>query len=309
MSTRFDGQAAVFTGAQRQPVSLAGGRNEPSPGPHPEHPLIPVRGGSTRPRARAPARRTARRGHLRAAVQARTVTGDARTLVFEVQPGPILQADVTFPGARCAYDVAVAGRRGRRRPRVADPEAALRGILAAYQAAFYLARGGGARVQGDARVSSRCRFAKGRARAFSRSVRRLHAGDADLIAQRGSRPAPSTTPRGPSPRWTMRGHYFGLGYSSVRVNPRLDPRGTDVDLVFEVTEGERVTVAAVVLRGLRHARESLVRTQVQLTPGDPLDPRKVAELERRLLDLGLFTRAAATVSTTTRPRCGHARRG
>jgi outer membrane protein assembly factor BamA len=82
----------------------------------------------------------------------------------------------------------------------------------------------------------------------------------------------------------------------VRINPRVDVRGSDVELVLEVVEGPRVTVGSVVVRGLRHVRQGLVRRHISLAPGDPLDPRRVAELERRLLDLGVFARAAAIVS-------------
>jgi outer membrane protein assembly factor BamA len=94
----------------------------------------------------------------------------------------------------------------------------------------------------------------------------------------------------------LRGHYYGLGHPAVRIAARLQPEGTDLAIVFEVHEGERVTVGRVVVQGLRRTREGLVQRSLSLHPGDPLDPRKVAETERRLMDLGVFARAAATVS-------------
>jgi outer membrane protein assembly factor BamA len=94
----------------------------------------------------------------------------------------------------------------------------------------------------------------------------------------------------------LRVHYYGLGHPSVRVTPRVRPEGGDLAVVFGIAEGERVTIGRVAVSGLRHVREGLVRRVIGLDPGDPLDPRAVAEAERRLMDLGRFRRAAATVS-------------
>jgi outer membrane protein insertion porin family len=240
-----------------------------------------------------------RRGHLRAAVQAHVVAGDTRTLVFEVLPGQVLQADVTFPGAVALSTSRLLEASGGAGRLLTDPGAALRDIRAAYHDALYLgAEAGEPRVVDGARASIVVSVREGpRARLAAVRFEGSTLADPDLIRVAGIETGVNYEPgRVMAAVDALRGHYFGLGYASVRVNPRLDARGTDVELVFEVTEGERVTVAAVVLQGLRHAREGLVRRQVQLAPGDPLDPRKVAELERRLLDLGLFTRASATVS-------------
>jgi translocation and assembly module TamA len=60
-----------------------------------------------------------------------------------------------------------------------------------------------------------------------------------------------------------------------------------------------MVVGPVTIRGLRRTRESLVRDQVDLQPGEPLDPRRLAALERRLRDLGIFSRAVVTASEET----------
>jgi outer membrane protein assembly factor BamA len=58
-------------------------------------------------------------------------------------------------------------------------------------------------------------------------------------------------------------------------------------------------VGDIVVKGLQRTRESLVRRQVDLKRGDWLDPRRLATVERRLLDLGIFTRAVVTASDGT----------
>lgn len=239
------------------------------------------------------------RGHLRAAVETRAEAGETRTLVFEVRPGPLMQAEVTFPGALALSSsdlLKAADGAGRL---LADPDAARRDIVAAYAEAFYLdAAVDALRIEGDERVLIAVPVREGeRARVAALRFEGTTLNEADLLRVAAIRPGSEYNPeRAVAAVDRLRDHYFGLGYAAVRVSPHLEPKGADLDLVLEVVEGERVTVGAVVLIGLRHAREGLVRRQIQLAPGDPLDPRKVAELERRLLDLGLFNRAAATVS-------------
>jgi outer membrane protein assembly factor BamA len=66
--------------------------------------------------------------------------------------------------------------------------------------------------------------------------------------------------------------------------------------VFRVSEDQRAVVGDIVIKGLQRTRESLVRRQVTLKRGEWLDPRRLADLERDLLDLGIFSRAVVTAS-------------
>jgi len=298
---RFDGQAAVFTvrSGAKYDWTVEGMDGAPD--------LTRVVRSSlfeeeALERGRARLLETLRgRGHLRARVEARAEPVDGgRRLAFRAQPGPVLLADVRFAGAQELSPgrlLEAAGGAGRL---LSDPDQAVADLRAAYRAAHFLAAevdapqvtpdGGTLTIVVPVREGPRARLAAVRVEGATLSEGVLlaaaalpaggvyHEGDALAAGDR------------------LRGYYYGLGYPAVRAASRLEPRGHDLDLVFQVTEGERVTVAAVVLKGMRRTREGLVRKQVRLRPGDPLDLRKVAELERRLLDLGLFARAAATVS-------------
>jgi outer membrane protein assembly factor BamA len=94
----------------------------------------------------------------------------------------------------------------------------------------------------------------------------------------------------------VRDDYLKLGYAHLRLRPELVPSGSDLDAVFHVAEGDPSTVGGVEITGLHRTRESLVRRQVDLKPGDPLDPRKLTAIEKRLLDLGIFSRAVVTAT-------------
>ena len=243
------------------------------------------------------------RGHLRAEVDARAIVeGDGRTLVFQVRPGPVLEAEVVVTGAQALSPSQVQKAIGEPARLLTEPEAAIHDVLAAYRRAHHLAaEAGPTRVEESpdgrrvrlvlpVREGPRARVGAVRFEGATRpeeELRRVAALPVDAPYDEGQALAAADR---------LRAHYFGLGHPAVRVSPSASARGSDLEVVFGIVEGERVTVKRVVLIGLRRATTSLVRRQVTLQPGDPLDPRKVAELERRLLDLGLFSRAAATIS-------------
>ena len=94
----------------------------------------------------------------------------------------------------------------------------------------------------------------------------------------------------------IRAYYLERGYANVRVQPRVQQRETDLDLVLKIAEGEPQVVGDIVFTGLRRTKESTVRRVVPFQKGEPLDPRELALFERRLLDLDIFNRAVVTAS-------------
>jgi outer membrane protein insertion porin family len=69
------------------------------------------------------------------------------------------------------------------------------------------------------------------------------------------------------------------------------PRATDrVRLVYHITEGRQIEVSKVLLTGYQYTRPGIIARQVQIHPGGPLRERDVAETQRRLYNLGVFTR-------------------
>lgn len=242
------------------------------------------------------------RGHLRAQVTAKAVDQEARrTLVFSVTPGPLLAvAEVSFPGATVLAESRLLRAAGGAAALLTAPDEAVKAIRAEYQRRHFLAAeverprvreaGGSVRIVvpvregGPARIGS-VRF-EGATLPEQELARRI-----DLAP--GS---PVSEVRVAAAAERLHGHYLTRGYASSRVAAEIVPVGADVDVVFRVSEGERVTIGAVEVAGRSRTRESIVRRQIDLHPGDPLDPRRIAALERRLLNLGLFSRAAVTAS-------------
>lgn len=243
------------------------------------------------------------RGHLRARVRARVEPADGRrTLVFEAEPGTRYDpVDVTFPGAQAlsAKDLLKeAGGAGRV---VSSPGEAQRAIEDAYHGAFYLTAQvdppqvvdvppSGIRVVVPVREGPRALLGEVRFEGVTRPV-------ADLSRAAGLRTGAAYDPAAAlAATDRLREHYFRLGHGNVRVQAEAVPNGPQVDVVFTIEEGRRSVLGRVVIQGLRRTRESLVRRQVRLRPGSPLDPRRLASLERRLLDMRLFSRVVTSVS-------------
>ncbi|HEX5227340.1 MAG TPA: outer membrane protein assembly factor BamA [Bryobacteraceae bacterium] len=87
-------------------------------------------------------------------------------------------------------------------------------------------------------------------------------------------------------------YYFNHGYPAAKFDFTAVPAGAAqrIDLKFIVTPGERVYVRDVVVDGLRRTRKDVVTDRISLRPGDPLSQSEINTSQRRLYDLGIFTR-------------------
>ncbi|NBW96902.1 MAG: hypothetical protein EBR28_09275 [Planctomycetia bacterium] len=96
----------------------------------------------------------------------------------------------------------------------------------------------------------------------------------------------------------IRDIYGGRGFvfADIRADPRFLEEPGQLDLVFNITEGQRYRVGKinVRIRGEHpHTRHSTVLNRLSLRPGDILDIRKLRDDERRLKASSLFLADAA----------------
>jgi len=94
--------------------------------------------------------------------------------------------------------------------------------------------------------------------------------------------------------------YRREGWPDARVAGFLDPRPEGVSVRFAVRPGPRPHVGEVRVAQEGGTRESLVRRQVTLEPGDLVRPRELAESRERLAELGIFR----SVEVRPEPRSG-----
>ncbi len=93
--------------------------------------------------------------------------------------------------------------------------------------------------------------------------------------------------------------YYDEGFSEARFTadevkvPAAGPNaGPTVRLTYHITEGRQVLVARVLLSGYEHTRPGVISSQVGIKPGEPLSEGAVVETQRKLYNLGIFSRVS-----------------
>jgi hypothetical protein len=241
-----------------------------------------------------------RRGHLRAVVDTKEVQeGGADILLFLATPGPVLTvAELSYPWRDRRFSSELTNAAGGPAAFLVSPKEAERAIHDLYRTKLYLLAevGPTAAAESNGQVRIVVPVKEG-PQAVVSSIRfegaTLPEGElAPLLQIQPGDPYDRVAVNNAAQR--VRDHYLTLGYPSVRVIPRLATEGPNLGVVLRVLEGDPVVAGPVTITGLHRTRAALVRAQVNIQPGEPLDPRKMAEMERRLLDLGIFSRAVVT---------------
>ncbi len=93
--------------------------------------------------------------------------------------------------------------------------------------------------------------------------------------------------------------YYDQGFSEARftadlekVSPAGPNAGPMVRLRYHITEGPQVRVARVLLSGYEHTRPGIISRQVGIKAGEPLSEGAVVETQRKLYNLGIFSRVS-----------------
>ena len=93
--------------------------------------------------------------------------------------------------------------------------------------------------------------------------------------------------------------YYDQGFSEARFSADVekvtssDPsRAPSVRLKYHITEGPQVLVASVLLDGYEHTRRGIISRQVGIRTGQPLSEGAVVETQRKLYNLGIFSRVS-----------------
>ena len=86
--------------------------------------------------------------------------------------------------------------------------------------------------------------------------------------------------------------YYDAGFQDATFDWAVEPGSEEgtVRVEYFVHEGERLFVKRAVISGLNHTELDLVRSQVLLRPDEPLSQTAMFETQRRLYDLGVFSK-------------------
>ena len=94
--------------------------------------------------------------------------------------------------------------------------------------------------------------------------------------------------------------YYDQGFSEARFSAdvekvpaaRPECRRPRVRLTYHITEGRQVRVASVLLGGYEHTRRGVISREVGIHAGEPLSEGAVVETQRKLYNLGIFSRVS-----------------
>jgi outer membrane protein assembly complex protein YaeT len=93
--------------------------------------------------------------------------------------------------------------------------------------------------------------------------------------------------------------YYDQGFSEAqfaadveKLPPAGPKEGPVVRLTYHITEGPQVLVAKVLLSGYEHTRPGVISRQVGIKAGEPLSEGTVVETQRKLYNLGIFSRVS-----------------
>ena len=89
--------------------------------------------------------------------------------------------------------------------------------------------------------------------------------------------------------------YETIGHAEVRCTALriADPEKHTVDVRFEIVEGKKFMVRDVLISGNTATRDKVIRRELVIQPGDPVDRNRVEISRRRLLGMGYFTKVEA----------------
>jgi outer membrane protein insertion porin family len=92
-------------------------------------------------------------------------------------------------------------------------------------------------------------------------------------------------------------YYYNQGYPQAAFEFTATPSDEPnrMDLKFVVVTGAREFVRDVLVSGIRRTQPELVRSRIDLQPGDPLSQNRITGSQRRLYDLGIFARVDAAI--------------
>jgi outer membrane protein assembly complex protein YaeT len=88
----------------------------------------------------------------------------------------------------------------------------------------------------------------------------------------------------------LREAYWALGYNEVETDVEIEriPERALVNLDFHVTENGKGVVQDIVVEGNRDTSEKMIRSQLDLKPGDPVNLVKIGTSRRKLYNTGAY---------------------
>lgn len=100
--------------------------------------------------------------------------------------------------------------------------------------------------------------------------------------------------------------YYNQGFSEAQFSATVEKKapegpnaGPVVDLTYHIAEGPQIRVARVLIGGYDHTRLGIISREVGIRAGQPLNESNVVETQRKLYNLGIFSRVSIAPQNPT----------
>ncbi|MFZ4762575.1 MAG: outer membrane protein assembly factor BamA [Alphaproteobacteria bacterium] len=90
-------------------------------------------------------------------------------------------------------------------------------------------------------------------------------------------------------------------FVDVRPEIKRDQASAKISVKFNVTEGERLVVERINITGNNRTRDEVIRRELKLAEGDPLNRSKIKDSEQQIKDLGFFKSVKMKVDDGSAP--------
>ncbi len=98
----------------------------------------------------------------------------------------------------------------------------------------------------------------------------------------------------------IKNRYYSMGFSDVKTKPQLETNDQthEVAVTYQVEEGKKYSVYDVTISGNRIVKDYVLRRELPLQPGDPLDPNRIEAGKSRLMAMNYFQNVEAYTSAS-----------
>ncbi len=95
--------------------------------------------------------------------------------------------------------------------------------------------------------------------------------------------------------------FGGQGFSNVQINEKhfFNPDDTNVNVVYKITENQRVFVEKIKITGNDKTKDNVIRRQLTVHPGEYLNIAEIKESQQRLINTGYFDNESGTPTDIT----------
>jgi outer membrane protein insertion porin family len=91
-------------------------------------------------------------------------------------------------------------------------------------------------------------------------------------------------------------YYFNQGFPNATFEASATPAADHrMNVVFHITEGERVYIDQVLVSGREFTRPYVIDRELQMKPNDPLSQASMLDTQQKLYDLGIFSQVDTAV--------------